>query len=1566
MMKYLIIIFCLLSGFVVQSQQRFPSGFPTQSNMGWNKWGYSMTDSGLIVANRDTNWLAKYSGTVVFKPSNKKFYWFDSTTLTWNLLNNTIDTTSLSNRINLKLNISDTTGKWLSQATRLVDTMYRVNDSTVGYTIKGAPYTFQILGRSQGGGGGSGTVTSVGLSLPSAFNVTPATITTNGVFAITGAGTTLQYIRGNGTLATTDTGMIPSFYLKVRGLLSGTSPITYNSTTGAIGINNANVTGTKGAASFTSQFSDNGSGLIDLADLVSAGSCTGCVLNINAKGRVTSYSDGAGGGINNTNVGSGFRPVNAITQEMRTYFNGFGQRIDSVANANGLTWSADTTRGSGLPTYWYVDSIASTITASVIANNGLSNLVDSVQLGQTVAAVGNPAALHNSREIPLNGFGIGFSGTGSLGIGTATPSASWKLTVAPTGSTGGINVASGSSGVGVNASSTGNAIVGASTGGSSTGVSGSTSSGGGYGVQGSGGIGGIGGRFYTIAAGADASPVALELERQPTGGGVTNGAGFTIMFRNAFTNGVTGNESGRITNYFSNAVSGSQSSAFGFHLVNNSVSARKAFLASTGQWTWDGYPALTAQVDTTTYKPVAIDGSGNVVKMAGWSGSGGGGSFTTNNIASGFRWVATPSGNVKTAFNSNTILWDSTSNSNGLTAKVDTSVIATQYDLSQISVSNEFTSDIPHLSEIKIWSPAKGTAASVSVANYNFSSVDSAYYKYSTVRNGTAGSEYGGWLAGSANGDSIKVTAPFWVVFGDSQAEGHPGLHGRLHWLLSGVPQNSFKYDYPDSSGQLSYHLRYLMNMRVYNQGIGGQTTVDCRKRFYRDVIGVNSPNSSDGRGDQTLSRKPDGVIIIIGINDIFNGIPAQTTKDNIEWMASQCQQLNSRCVILNLPGDASSGQTELTAIASMNEWLKSGVLDQYGASLVDYNTWWNNVATYGIDNTHHTSLIVDNIHPSKVGYDSLANYIYRQARLPKLRKAAFINELSPTTPINYARPSDITINSDSYTLASINDTIDITTYVPDSVWIKVISSVPVTDNDTTGFSYIVWHQDNNPLDSTFYTRKTLYSGSQKANINASQLTLIPGTAVNGFDILDIPLADLTTVGFRVTTYAGGARTFIGGSTIYNSASLNITNSAIAIGTNGSIYSTGNNSEIAAWQMMTSNGRANNTGVGQSVGNTESSVNWQFNPSPGKDQFRMDAYDFTRIALSSNPTNILAITNTGFNNSGGDNEYANVISLTPTYNHTSTSNTDIQIRGIYYNPTLTALGNARHIGAAFVTGNNYFNTTADSSCFGCTLASNINARFRVNGKFRLDSVSGPPSTYNVLVHGGDSIVYQVPVSAFSGGATLYSADGTLAGNRIVTGSSNSLTFNGISTYRINATSYVLAKNNAGTPYSTNITGTGDPLLFAYTPVANIYSKGVAYRIDTLNNMSIGDAVMGSSAPLYAGGVSVMIGGLQSEDGNFYKVTNITGDATLGVNNNFITVDATSGNITITLPAASASFGQSVGLDMIFKRLDNVLANTVTIQRAGSDLIDGATSFTLVAQYESKSLRAISSSAWALY
>lgn len=86
-------------------------------------------------------------------------------------------------------------------------------------------------------------------------------------------------------------------------------------------------------------------------------------------------------------------------------------------------------------------------------------------------------------------------------------------------------------------------------------------------------------------------------------------------------------------------------------------------------------------------------------------------------------------------------------------------------------------------------------------------------------------------------------------------------------------------------------------------------------------------------------------------------------------------------------------------------------------------------------------------------------------------------------------------------------------------------------------------------------------------------------------------------------------------------------------------------------------------------------------------------------------------------------------------------------------------------------------------------------------------------------------------------------------------------------------------------------------------------------------------------------------------GDFTLATSTkTSNYTVTTSDTVILADATSGTIAITLPTAASA----AGYRFFVKRIDNS-GNSVTVDRSGSDTIDGATSHTISVQYTSLTL-----------
>jgi hypothetical protein len=1240
MMKNILsIIFLLISYNVIA--QRLPSGTPTQFSTGWFKQGYQQSDSGTIVANRDTTWKAKYSGTIVFRPADKKFYYFDSTTLFWYpLVTAAIDTTPLHNQIVLKLNITDTTSKWWGIGKRWADTLYRVNDSTVGYTINGTPYTFQILGRLPPAGSG---LTSVGLSMPSAFTVTNSPLTSNGTISISGAGTTAQYIRGNGTLATTDTSMIPNYYLKVRGLLSGSSPITFNQTTGIIGALRANTTGQLGVATFNnSEFTDNGAGLISLRTPTGSGVDTfGLTDTIGVRDRymnmqnngltidsasfidIAAYGSGSMGRM----VLSNAVTLQAIDGTNANYINVYNDNISFNTNLSNkapkiVIQSSDSLYTSSPNAVWVtkndtmkivpIDSFSNII---VSASNGLTKTANDIQLGGTLIKSTTISSSVGANRIAYTGvsaFGDGaqldVSTTGSIGI---------AVRGGTTDGRGVFGIASGS-GVGVYGSGVGSGGIGVfsiTTDGSSI-----------YSQSTTGKV--FEGLMQPATTNTVESVGSYSRSSSVTG---ANGIGGSLDFnlRTSTADQLTNQIIWKLTD----ATNATRTSALEFWNINSATLGRKANLAGSGQWTWDGYPALTAQTDTTTYKPVAIDGSGNVVKMAGWTGGG----------------------SIIPGAPTNSIQFNNASSFAGDSLQY--------YPASKYIFTSRDYMRMGRYS-IGYWQDTTSTTSS----GYTWM----LFPKHS----------YGEPGSSVVNSDSLQ---PFFSEINSVTYDVAQPQNPVYTLLQFGRPGNR----------------RPMASIRL-EQGYYGSTEYHVLSTIPRAMV---NPNEEIRHLSFYISQ-------IDGFGQQQNQI------SNVTWAESQVgTNYNKLYATLNPTGfNVNSFNTTQGSLSIVHG---TGVSTQIGGGIL-------------ADSLNHT-----------VSFYASSN-----------AAAMYMGSSSGGTAIDIGNPA------------------------------------------TSGGTIQIYKQ-------TLINNKEL----RVANMSNNALGLSATSTAFGYI-------------FSVSTDGSG------------------------------------------------------------LGDTRTTGTFLVNKEPAQ-------------AAS---TRMLGI-----------------------YNNYNANDSIFHVRG-----------------------------TGDLYAKGIITARADSTTSATGGFVYRDAITG---NFRITAGGGSA-------------TTIYNGDGTVSGNRIVTGSSNSLTFSGFNLFRVYSNYFYQAKSDGTRAYASAIdpSSTGrQSWQFGYSP----FTRGVGLYVDTLNNVGLGDNTI-TTMPLYTTGNSAYVrNGFQSQQGNFYGITNVSSTSTLGLTDNFCVIDATSGNITITLPSASAAFAGGMGLDLVFKRIDNSV-NTITVQRSGSDQIDGANSFTLPLQYDSKKIRAISTSAWAIY
>jgi lysophospholipase L1-like esterase len=180
------------------------------------------------------------------------------------------------------------------------------------------------------------------------------------------------------------------------------------------------------------------------------------------------------------------------------------------------------------------------------------------------------------------------------------------------------------------------------------------------------------------------------------------------------------------------------------------------------------------------------------------------------------------------------------------------------------------------------------------------------------------------------------------VALGDSTTAGTPGFLSPLE-----AP--------PDGRGDVtSQYAWWLMQARpgwvVLNRGVNGERSDQIRVRFDRDVVGAAA----------------DAVVVIAGVNDVYQGFPASHAIEQLGWMYERARGAGVALVAGTiLPYDTATPDQN-ARMRAINDWIRAARV-----AFVD-----TRAAVAHPSDLDRLAESPDGLHPSPGGYRRMAEVI--------------------------------------------------------------------------------------------------------------------------------------------------------------------------------------------------------------------------------------------------------------------------------------------------------------------------------------------------------------------------------------------------------------------------------------------------------------------------------------------------------------------------------------------------------------------------------------------------------------
>ncbi|HXV28400.1 MAG TPA: GDSL-type esterase/lipase family protein [bacterium] len=184
------------------------------------------------------------------------------------------------------------------------------------------------------------------------------------------------------------------------------------------------------------------------------------------------------------------------------------------------------------------------------------------------------------------------------------------------------------------------------------------------------------------------------------------------------------------------------------------------------------------------------------------------------------------------------------------------------------------------------------------------------------------------------------------VALGDSTTAGTPGFRSPREKPPSGQGDERSQYAY--------WMMKRRPEWKVINQGINGQRSDQILNRFDTDV----------------LPYKPDVVIVLAGVNDLYQGYSAERVKKNLEAIYARAREAKIGVLACTILPYNAMNSTVKARMLEVNEWIKN-YSDEQGFGFCD---------TYRVvEDPNRPSNLAgspDGLHPDIEGYRKMGEAI--------------------------------------------------------------------------------------------------------------------------------------------------------------------------------------------------------------------------------------------------------------------------------------------------------------------------------------------------------------------------------------------------------------------------------------------------------------------------------------------------------------------------------------------------------------------------------------------------------------